>query len=150
MGQAEPILTLDEAAERLRALLVDEGFDPERPSVELVWSAFKRFSLEPSSIQTTDFWFEVGEGDPDQNYPGFCDFVRMFMHYPEDGAEWGEQLTAHFTAPPTAQLGFHSGSVTAEDVADPSSWFEAVEASPSFKLGVVFPGWSFEIRIDGC
>jgi hypothetical protein len=143
-------LTVDEAAERLRALLLDAGFDATRPNPALAWEAFKRFAAEPVDAHTTDFWFEAADGDSTENSPAYFDFVRMFMHYPEEGAEWGEQITAHFTAPPSVRLGLQAGSVQAEDVADLASWFGAVEASPSFQAGMGFAGWSFEVRIDGC
>ena len=67
--------------------------------------------------------------------PAYFDFVRMFMHYPADGAGWGEQITAHFTAPQTVQLGLRRGGVQAADVAELSGWFAAVEASPAFQAG---------------
>jgi hypothetical protein len=116
----------------------------------VAWAAFKRFATEPVDVQTTGLWFEAADGDPSSDSPAYFDFVRMFMHSPDDGAEWGEQITAHFTAPPGAPLGLRGRSVHAEDVSDPSPWFAAVEASPAYKAGVSFAGWSFEVRIDGC
>jgi hypothetical protein len=131
-------------------MILDAGFDAVRPVPALAWEAFKRFAVLPVEAQTTEFWFEAADGDPATDSPAYFDFVRMFEHYPEDGAEWGEQITAHFTAPSEVQLGFRSGSVQAENVADLPAWFKAVEASPSFKAGVSFEGWSFEVRVDGC
>ncbi len=143
-------MNVDEAADRLRQLLADVGFNSARPDPAVTWAAFKRFAAEPVDVQTTELWFEAGDGDPVQESPAYFDFVRMFLHYPEDGAEWGEQITAHFTAPASVQLGLRRGSIHAADVAELPTWIAAVEASPTFQTGVGYPGWSFEIRIDGC
>jgi hypothetical protein len=141
---------VDEAADRLRQLLSDAGFDPARPDPVVAWSAFKRFAAEPVDVQTTELWFEAADGDPAEDFPAYFDFVRMFMHYPDDGAEWGEQITAHFTAPPSVRLGLGRGSVQAEDVTELAAWFRAVEASSAFRVGVGYTGWEFEVRVDGC
>ena len=143
-------MTVDEAADRLRELLLEAGFDSARLDLAVVWQAFKRFAAEPVDDQTTELWFEAADGNPAKDFPAYFDFVRMVMHYPDHGAEWGEQITAHFSAPPSVRLGLRGGSVQAEDVADLPAWFQAVEASPSFKAGLAFGGWSFEVRIDGC
>jgi hypothetical protein len=143
-------VTVDEAADRLRQLLLEAGFDSARADLAAGWQAFKRFAAEPADGQTTELWFEAADGNPEENFPAYFDFVRMVMHYPDDGAEWGEQITARFTAPPGVQLGLRGGSVQAEDVGNLSAWFQAVEASPSFKAGLAFDGWSFQVRIDGC
>jgi hypothetical protein len=150
---AKEVLTgvdVDEAADRLRQLLADAGFDPDRPDAVVAWAVFKRFAVEPVDVATTELWFEAGDGDPATDSPAYFDFVRMFMHDPDDGAEWGEQITAHFTAPPNVRLGLRGRSVQAADVAELAPWFAAVEASPAFQTGVGFAGWSFEVRIDGC
>jgi hypothetical protein len=141
---------VDEAADCLRRLLLDAGFDTASPDPALAWEAFKRFAVLPVEVETTELWFEAADGDPARGFPAYFDFVRLFMHYPDDGAEWGEQITAHFTSPPTVRIGFLAGSVQADDVAEPTAWFAAVEASPSFQVGLRFTGWSFGVRIDGC
>jgi hypothetical protein len=143
-------VTVEEAADRLWQLLHDAGFDAARPDPALAWVAFKRFATEPVDALTTELWFEAAGGDPAAGSPVSFDFVRLFRHYPEDGAEWGEQITARFTAPPEVRLGLAGGSIQAEDLTDLPSWFKAVEASPPFQAGLGFAGWSFEVRIDGC
>jgi hypothetical protein len=143
-------MDVNDAADRLRQLLADAGFNPDRPDPIAAWAAFKRFSAEPMDAQTTELWFEAGDGDPASDSPAYFDFVRMFRHDPDDGAEWGEQITAHFTASPDVRLGLGGHSVQAEDVSDLPPWFAMVEASSSFKAGVWFAGWSFEVHIDGC
>jgi hypothetical protein len=143
-------MTVDEAADRLRSLLKEAGFSPQQPDPKLAWEVFKRFAAEPVDTLTTELWFEASDGDPSTDSPAYFDFVRMFMHYPDDNAEWGEQITAQFTAPPRVQIGLRRGSVGAQDLDDLTSWFTAVESSPSFKTGLKFAGWSFEVRIDGC
>jgi hypothetical protein len=142
-------VTVDEAAERLKQLLLDAGFDPARPDPARAWQAFKRFAAEPVDAQTTELFFETGDGDPATGSPAYFNFVRMFMHYPAGRAEWGEQITAHFAGAPGLRLGLR-GSVHAEDVADPPAFFQSVEASPSFRAGLEFAGWSFEVRVDAC
>jgi hypothetical protein len=141
---------VDQAADRLRQLLTDAGFNADRPDPAVAWAMFKRFAAEPVDMQTTELWFEAADGDPATDSPAYFDFVRMFMHYPDDGAEWGEQITAHFTAPPGVQPGLRGRSVQAADVSDLAAWFAAVEALPAFRAGVGYTGWSFEVRIDGC
>jgi hypothetical protein len=120
---------VDEAADRLRQLLANAGFDPDRPDPAVAWSGFKRFTAEPVDVQTTELWFEAGDGDLSTDSPAYFDCVRMFMHYPDEGAEWGEQITAHFTAPPSVHLRLGRGAVHAEVVTDLPAWFRAVEAS---------------------
>jgi hypothetical protein len=39
-------MDMEEAADRLRQLLADVEFDPERPDPAVVWAAFKRFAAE--------------------------------------------------------------------------------------------------------
>lgn len=144
-------MDVDEAADRLRHLLTAEGFDTDRPNPAVAWAAFKRFVAEPMDVRTTELWFEAADGDPAADSPAYFDFVRVFMHDQDDGVEWGEQVTAHFTASPDARPGLLKGhSVHAEDVSELELWFAAVEASPTFRAGAEFVGWSFEVRIDGC
>lgn len=143
-------MDVDYAADRLRQLLAEAGFDPNRPDPAVAWVAFKQFAAEPVDVPTTELWFEAGDGDAANDYPAYFDFVRMFSHYTEEDVEWDEQVTAHFTAPPSVRLGLRGRSVHAKDVTTLQSWFRAVEASPSFKAGVEFTKWSFEVRIDGC
>ncbi len=143
-------MTVDEAADRLRQLVLEAGLDPARLDLAVVWQAFKRFAAEPVDGQTTELWFEAADGNPAEDFTACFDFVRMVMHYPDDGAEWGEQITARLTAPPGVRLGRRGNSVQAQDVADLSAWFQALEASPSFNAGLLFDGWSFQVRIDGC
>jgi hypothetical protein len=143
-------MDVDDAAERLRQLLADAGFDPDRPDPAEAWTAFKRFVAEPVDVPTNELWFEANDGDPATDSPGYFDFVRMFTHSTDDGAEWGEQITAHLTAPRNVRLGLQGRSVQAADITDLPLWFTVVEASPAFQAGVKFAGWSFEIRIDGC
>src|SRR5262249_55261309 len=131
-------------------LLLDAGFDDTGPNPALAWEVFKRFAAEPVDARTTELWFEAADGDPASDSPAYFDFVRGFAHDSEEGAEWGEQITAHFTAPPNVRLGLRRGSVQAKDVGDLPGWFAAVEASRSFRAGSGFAGWSFEVRIDGC
>src|SRR5262249_13764268 len=40
-------MTVDEAADRLRQLLLNAGFDFAHPRPELAWEVFKRFAAEP-------------------------------------------------------------------------------------------------------
>jgi hypothetical protein len=137
---------VDEAANRLRHLLADAGFGPVCPDLAIGWAAFQRFAAEPVDVQTTELWFEAADAEP-----ACLDFVRMFMNYPDDGAEWGEHVTARFTAPPGVHLELgRSGTVHAADVADLPAWFVAVEASPAFRAGLGVAGWTCEVRIDGC
>jgi hypothetical protein len=143
-------MTVDEAADRLRKLLLDVGFDAVQPNAALAWEAFKRFATEPVDTPTTEVWFEAADGNPGTESDAYFDFVRMFTHHEEDDVVWSEQITAHFTASPTVQLGLRRGSIQANDIANLTGWFKAVEASPGFHAGVAYAGWSFEVRIDGC
>jgi hypothetical protein len=143
-------MTVDDAAEQLRKFLIDVGFDEANPDPLLAWEAFKRFVVMPVEVPTTEVWFEGSDGDLASGSPVYFDFVRMFMHYPDHGAEWGEQITAHFTAPLSGRLGVRRGSIGAESVENLLPWFQAVETSPLFQAGTKIKGWSFEVRIDGC
>ena len=136
-------------ADRLQELLGDAGFDPRRPTPALAWSAFRRFAAEPAEVLTTELWFESSDGDPLTDALATFGFVRMFTHYPDDGSAWSEQITAQFTAPPSVRIGLNGASVQAENLVDLQAWFEAVEESPSFRAGLAFRGWTFELRIDG-
>jgi hypothetical protein len=123
---------VNDAADRLRQLLADAGFNLDRPDPITAWAAFKRFAAEPVDAQTTELWFEAGNGDPASDSPAYFDFVRMFMHDPD------------------VRLGLRGRSIQSEDVSDMPPWFATIEALLAFKAGVEFDGWSFEIRIDGC
>lgn len=141
-------MTIDEAADWLTQQLLDAGVDFARPNPALVWEVFKRFATEPIEGETTELWFEAADGDPDRDSPASFDFVRLITQYTEC-AEYGEQITATFTASPAVQLGMGRGNVIpAADVAALKEWFDAVEASAPFRVGLRFPGWSFEVRID--
>src|SRR4051794_2336280 len=108
-------MTVDEAAGRLRQLLLDSGFDFARPSPALAWQVFKRFATEPVESAggpgCEEFWFEASDADAVNGSPGYFDFVRQFLQDTEGGAEWHEQITAHFTCGPGARLGLQAGTV---------------------------------------
>jgi hypothetical protein len=147
-------MTVDEAAGRLREFLLDAGFDFARPNPALAWEVFQRFAAEPVDSAggpwCEELWFEASEGDPVNGSPGFFDFVRQFLQDTEQGAEFHEQITAHFSCDPGVRLGLRQTTVHAEDLTDLPAFFRAVEASASFRAGLAFAGWSFEVRVDAC
>ena len=53
-------------------------------------------------------WFEAGDGDPVNGFPGYFDFVRQFLQATERGPEYHEQITAHFTCEPGVQVGLQA------------------------------------------
>jgi hypothetical protein len=146
-------MTVDDAADRFRQLLLDAGFDFGRPNPALAWEVFKRFAGEPvesaGGRECEELWFEASDGDPVNGFPGFFDFVRQFLQDTERGAEYHEQITAHFTCAPGVELGLR-GTLLAADLADLPAFFRAVEGSASFRAGQAFAGWSFEVRVDSC
>jgi hypothetical protein len=109
---------------------------------------FQRFVAVPvesgGGRECEEVWFEAGDGDPAKGWPGYFDFVRMFNQYTEDDACWHQSVEAHFSCPPGARLGLR-GSVHA-DLNDLPTFFRAVEESASFRAGVAYTGWSFEVR----
>ena len=139
-------MTVDEAEARLRQLLSET--DCARPHPSLVWEAFKRFAVEPGEAETVEVFFEAGDGSPGDGSPAYFDFVRGFRHYPAHGAACDEQITAHFTADPSVQLGL-GGVIQAKHMADLPAFFREVEASPQFQAGLAFQEWCFEVRVDG-
>jgi hypothetical protein len=96
-----------------------------------------------------ELWFEASDGDPVTGSPGYFDFVRQFLQDTERGAEYHEQITAHFACGPGVRLGLR-GTIHAENLADLPAFFRAVEGSESFRTGQSFGGWSFEVRVDVC
>lgn len=138
------------AADHLRQMLADAGFDPARPDPVLVWQVFQRFIFVPvesgGGRTCEEVWFEAGDGDPAKGWPGYFDFCRMFNQYTETDACWHEMVTAHFGCPPEAQLGLR-GSVHA-DLDDLPAFVRAVEVSASFRAGRAYQYWSFEVSVD--
>ena len=147
-------MTVDEAADHIRELLRDAGLNATRPDPAIVWNVFKRFAAVPvdsaGGPACEELWFESSDGDPKTGSPSFFDFVRQFLQDTEGGAEFHEQITAHFTCEPGVRLGLQRWIAQAGDVSDLPAWFKTVEASPAFKIGSKFLGWSFEVRIDAC
>lgn len=143
-------MDVEAAADHLRQMLADSGFDPARPDPVLAWHVFQRFVSVPvesgGGRECEEVWFEAGDGDPVKGWPGYFDFCRMFNQYTESDACWHEAITAHFACPPDAQLGLR-GSVHA-DLSDLPAFFQAVEGSASFRAGLAYSGWSFEVGID--
>jgi hypothetical protein len=142
-------MTVDEGENKLRQLLLEAGFDFSHPDPALAWKVFKSFATEPVESDGEELFFEAGDGDPVKGFPGYFDFVRQFRHYPDDGVVWDEQITAHFTCPPNVKLGLR-GYLQADQFANLSAFFRAVEASSAFRTGIAYPGWCFEVRLDGC
>jgi hypothetical protein len=62
-------------------------------------------------------WFEAGEGDPVNGFPGYFDFVRQFLQATERGLEYHEQITAHFTCEPGVQVGLQATTSIKGDIA---------------------------------
>jgi hypothetical protein len=146
-------MTVSDAADRFRQLLLDAGFDFTHPNPLLAWEVFKRFATEPiesaGGRDCEELWFEAGDGNLMNSFPGYFDFVRQFLQETEQGAEYHEQITAHFTCEPSVQLGLR-GTIHAEDLANLQTFFRAVERSESFRAGKAFSGWSCEVRVDVC
>jgi hypothetical protein len=147
---AEGTVTIDEAEAHLRQMLLDAGFDATRPDPALAWEVFKRFVVVPVNSgggrECEEVWFEAGDGDPANDSPGYFDYVRMFNQYTENDAVWHEMITATFHCPTEVQLGLR-GTIHA-DLDDLPAWFQAVEASDSFRAGLGYADWSFEVRLD--
>lgn len=147
-------MTVDDAAARLQQMLLDAGFQLNRPDPALGWEVFKRFVAVPvesaGGRECEEVWFEACDGRPAAGSPGYFDFVRQFLQDTEGGAEFHEQITAHFSCPPETQLGIPKGKCVEVDLAQLPRAFSAVESSPAFRVGVLFAGWSFEVRVDAC
>lgn len=147
-------MEVEEAAAHLRCLLADAGFDPARPDPALAWEVFKRFVAVPvesaGGRDCEEVWFEACDGRAEEGWPGYFDFVRQFLQDTESGAEFHEQITAHFTCEPTAPVGIPEGSSAGVDLGELPGAFAAVESSPAFRAGLGFAGWSFEVRVDAC
>ena len=143
-------MDVEEAADHLRQMLADAGFDPARPDPVLAWQVFQRFVVVPvesgGGRECEEVWFEAGDGDPAKGWPGYFDFCRMFNQYTESDACWHEMVTAHFECPPEVQLGLR-GSIHA-DLNDLPAFFRAVEGAASFRAGLAYSGWSFEVSVD--
>lgn len=146
-------MTVEEAAAHLRTMLLDAGFRLDRPDPGLAWEVFKQFLLVPvesaGGRECEEAWFEACEGRQGGG-PGYFDFVRQFLQDTDGGAEWHEQITAHFTCPPEARLGIPEGGSVGVDLTKIPASFGAVEASKAFEAGRRYAGWSFEVRIDAC
>jgi hypothetical protein len=148
-------VTVDEAAAHLRQMLLDAGFRFDRPDPRLAWEVFKRFVAVPvesaGGPACEEMWFEACDGRP-EGWPGHFDFVRQFLQDTERGAEYHEQITAHFTCEPMAWvgIGIPAGGSVGVDLTELPGAFAAVESSPAFRTGVRFTGWSFEVRVDAC
>src|SRR5688500_8667660 len=135
-------------------MLIDAGLRFDRPDPALAWEVFKRFVLVPvesaGGPACEEVWFEACEGRPEEGWPGYFDFVRQFLQDTEGGAEFHEQITAHFSCAPSAWVGISAGGSVGVDLAGLPESFAAVESSPAFKAGLGFAGWSFEVRVDAC
>lgn len=146
-------MTVYEAADKLRQHLLEVRFDFTHPNPLVAWAAFKRFATEPvesaGGRECEELWFEANDGDPANAFPGYFDFVRQFLQDTERGAEYHEQITAHFTCEPKVQLGFGE-TLLAANLANLPAFFNAVEESEAFRRGLVFSGWAFEVRVDTC
>jgi hypothetical protein len=147
-------VTVDEAAAHLRQMLLDAGFRFDCPDPALAWEVFKRFVLV--SVESAggrgceEVWFEACGGRPAEGWSGYFDFVRQFLQDTDGGAEFHEQITAHFTSEVTARVAIPAGSSVGVDLAGLPDAFAAVESSPAFQAGLRFAGWSFEVRVDAC
>src|SRR5262249_4672253 len=97
-----------------------------------------------------EVWFEACDSRQERGWPGYFDFVRQFLQDTERGAEFHEQITAHFTCAPTARGGIPEGSSCGVVLIRLPEAFAAVESSEAFKVGLGFAEWSFEVRVDVC
>jgi hypothetical protein len=115
---------------------------------------FKRFVAVPVESRggwaCEEVWFEACDGRTAEGWPGYFDFIRQFLQDTAAGAEFHEQITAHFTCEPTARVGIPEGSSVGVDLAGLPESFAAAESSPAFEAGLGFAGWSFEVRVDAC
>lgn len=149
---SETVMTTDEAKDHLQQMLLDAGFDLDHPGPVLAWQVFKQFAVLPiesgGGRECEGIWFEAGNGNPDRDWPGYFDFVRMFLQGDDDEPGWYEQLTAHFTCNPAVKLVSGEGIVLHADLVELNAWFREVESSEAFKVGLPLTDWSFEVRID--
>ena len=84
-------MKVEDATMWLEKCLRHGGFDFRRPNPFLGWQIFKRFAAEPidsdGGPENEGLWFETGDGDLEDDAPGYFDFVRQFFKY-EDGFGW--------------------------------------------------------------
>jgi hypothetical protein len=147
-------MTVAEAAALLQQMLLDAGFRFDRPDATLAWDVFKRFVVLPvesaGGRECEEVWFEACDGRQEQGWPGYFDFVRQFLQNTERGAEFHEQITAHFTCQPAVRVGIPQGGSCGVDLTRLPEAFAVVESSELFKAGLGFADWSFEVRVDAC
>jgi hypothetical protein len=140
-------VTVEESAELLRRLVAGSGFDPARPDPALAWAAFKRYAAVPvEEVPTTRWCFEATAAWGPRT-PAYLGFARVFEDPSPRG--YGEEVVAHFTAPPGVQPGPPAACCHAEGVESLPAWFAAVEALPAFRAALGYTGWSFEVAVYG-
>jgi hypothetical protein len=131
-----------------RQLLLEAGVDLSRPEPGLVWCAFKRFSAEP--IECDGEWLEFWAGTcqtADLAW-GCFDFQRLCYvcdPHDEERAYWG--INFHFWSVNAASLGLNE-LIWSRRFPDHPTFFQAVEQSSAFRVGVKFAGWSFEASVS--
>jgi hypothetical protein len=147
-------VTVEDAATFLQQMLLDARFRFDRPDPGLAWAVFKQFVVVPVESSggraCEEVWFETCDGRAEEGCPGYFDFVRQFLQHTERGAEFHEQITAHFTCEPTVRVGISGGASIGVDLDRVPEAFAAVESSVAFRAGLRFTGWSFEVRVDAC
>ncbi|TJZ74246.1 hypothetical protein [Chitiniphilus eburneus] len=133
------------AEQKLKDLLVAEGFDFTHPDPSLAWSVFKSFAIIPVEGVDDGFLWQLGCHDFTGEKLCYLDFVRQFSFYDEGEYDHMEQLHIEFTSKPTPALSPLERNQWAFDYPSLAEFFQDVEGFPEFQIALKHASWKVKV-----
>lgn len=122
------MVPIEEAEQRLAAVLAELGFDPNNPDVDLAVRAFRRFAGMPVDTSDDALLFQTGvfafTGEPEFH----LDFTRQFVVEVDGEYDGMQQLHLTFFYPPSPELAAVRTTLWASDCESLDDFFERADS----------------------
>ena len=139
------MITVQDAENVFRQMLIDEGHDLATLHPTTAWNVFKRFVQLAVNCTHDGILFQCGVYDFTGEDLFYFDFVRQFSIDADGDYDHMEQLHCEFTCPPDETLRALETNLWAEEFDSLQDYFVAVESLREFQVALQYPSFSCTI-----
>ena len=140
-------MEVSQAANRLKQLLAESGFDMDHPHPRQGWEVFKQFANEPVNCADDTLHCEISVSEQTGTEQCYLVLSRRFeINDEEKFYDRLEIVRLIFVANPTEAVRQYRMSLSTGGYRSLEAYFVAVESLPAFQVVVADISWQCEVK----